>query len=380
VLWPSLKFLVQIKARLPRGRSLAAGEIGGLFAACEADPTPAGTRDAAILALLYAAGLRRSEAVALDCADWDVEAGELYVLGKGRRERLAYLQGGAAKALKSWLEVRGKASGSLLCPIGRGGRIEVRRLSAQAVLLVCRKRAEEAGVKRFSPHDLRRTFIGDLLDAGVDLSTVQQMAGHAQVTTTVRYDRKTRGPQAAGRSTSARALRTKAPAWSTQSAIATIRSTASSRSLQAHEINSVVDVRTRPASRWCPHFNRKPLAASLAEECIAYYWRGRHLGGLGNTRISEKGFVADMSDVLAMEMSQNVILLCSERHPRDCHRATKLTAWIHQNAPGTWAHHLLPPSDGLCKVIASPVLEESLDVERLWWELHPDGQYGRPEK
>ena len=176
--------------RLPRGRSLAAGEIGALFAACEADPTPAGARDAAILALLYAAGLRRSEAVALDRADWDVEAGELRIVGKGRRERLAYLHGGAAEALKSWLEVRGEASGPLLCPIDRGGRIEFRRLSAQAVLLACRKRAEEAGVKRFSPHDLRRTFIGDLLDAGVDLSTVQQMAGHAHVTTTVRYDRR----------------------------------------------------------------------------------------------------------------------------------------------------------------------------------------------
>ena len=111
--------------------------------------------------------------------------------GKGRKERMSYLPAGARAAVDAWVRVRGGEPGPLLSPVRKGGLVRVRRLSDQAVLYACQKRRRQApGVSPFSPHDLRRTTIGDLLDAGADLAAVQRLAGHAQVTTTARYDRR----------------------------------------------------------------------------------------------------------------------------------------------------------------------------------------------
>lgn len=116
--------------------------------------------------------------------------------------------------------------------------------------------------------------------------------------------------------------------------------------LREHAIDMLVDVRSRPASRWCPHFNRKRLQAALKEASIQYQWRGQFLGGLSDTRVSAEGFLVDMREVLSLAESRNVALMCAERHPRDCHRATKLTAWMHQEESHTPGHHLLPAADG----------------------------------
>jgi len=181
-----------IKAQtLPRGRALAAGEIAALMRSCAADASPAGVRDAALIACLYGAGLRRSEAVSLDISSHNAENGELRITGaKGRKDRLGYATNGSADALADWLAIRGGDAGPLFCPVNKAGKIVIRRMTDQSVLHILRKRGAEAGVAAFSPHDLRRTFISDLLDAGADISTVQQLANHANVQTTVRYDRR----------------------------------------------------------------------------------------------------------------------------------------------------------------------------------------------
>ena len=175
----------------PKGRSVGSGEMGALVGACLSDSSPAGIRDAAILALLYAAGLRRSEVVALDLADWDAESGGLRIVAsKGNKARTVYLGNGAKAALVGWIGARGDGLGPLLYRIRRGGNIVEERLTDQAIWVILEKRFRQAQVKPFTPHDLRRTFAGEMLDAGVDLVTVQKLMGHASPVTTSRYDRR----------------------------------------------------------------------------------------------------------------------------------------------------------------------------------------------
>lgn len=175
---------------LPRGRALAGGELGALINVCYQDDSPLGFRDAGLIAVLYAGGLRRSEIIKLDLASYDAETGALTVLsGKGGKDRVCYL-GTGSDALADWLKLRGNATGPLFYPIRRGGHIERHRMTEQSILFILKKRGDQAGVKAFSPHDMRRTFISDLLSAGADISTVQKLAGHADVQTTARYDRR----------------------------------------------------------------------------------------------------------------------------------------------------------------------------------------------
>jgi integrase len=183
----------QIKEkRLPRGRALADAEIAALLSTCAADPSVMGARDAAVIALLRGAGLRRSEVVKLDLANYDPANDHAITIrsGKGRKDRIVYLPEGAAAALADWLALRGDTPGPLFYPIAKGGKIQPRRMTDQAVLLVLQKRAVEARVRTFSPHDLRRTFISDLLDRGADIATVQRLAGHDDPNTTSKYDRR----------------------------------------------------------------------------------------------------------------------------------------------------------------------------------------------
>ena len=180
-------------SRLLSGRALASEEIVKLFATCTAD-TPKGARDAALLAVLYGCGLRRGELAGLDVEDFDPEDCSIVVHGKRNKQRTVYLSGGGCQYVAVWLEHRGDATGPLFCPVDQTGGIRISRLRGESVAYIVKRIQKVAGVDHFSAHDLRRSFVTALLDAGVDVLTVQKLAGHADVTTTARYDR--RGEQA----------------------------------------------------------------------------------------------------------------------------------------------------------------------------------------
>ena len=178
------------------GRELSTGEVRALFAACAADTTPAGARDAALLALALGGGLRRAELCRLTLADFEPDylpaqgLGRLVVAGKGNKERAVLIHNGALDALRDWVAVRGTASGPLFQPVNRGGNIGAGGMTGQAVAAALAKRGAEAGVADFTPHDCRRTYVTGLLEAGVDIATVAALAGHASVETTRIYDRR----------------------------------------------------------------------------------------------------------------------------------------------------------------------------------------------
>lgn len=178
-------------SREPRGRALTPAEVDAVFAACESGPGFVSARDAALLTVLYAGGLRRSEAVALDLADFeDGDEPALRVRsGKGNKERRVPLPGHAATRLRSWVRRRGFAPGALLVRSDAATGEPV-RMSSQGVYMRLRVIAARAGVPRFAPHDLRRTYISTLLDAQADIGSVALLAGHESVDTTARYDRR----------------------------------------------------------------------------------------------------------------------------------------------------------------------------------------------
>lgn len=174
----------------PRGRMLSPEEKRLLFEACARDATARGRRDACLLALMLGAGLRREE-----CARLRPEAVEdgglrLRVRGTRGREAVLPLHPEAARAVSDWMRVRGRAEGPLLCPVSWSGRVRAGlALTGQDVYRAVLSLAARAGVGRCTPHDLRRTFISELLDS-TDEWTAQRLARHKNSSTTGRYDRR----------------------------------------------------------------------------------------------------------------------------------------------------------------------------------------------
>jgi integrase/recombinase XerC len=147
-----------------------------------------GLRDRAILRLLFDLGLRRSEVVRLDLADYDTQTGTVAVLGKGRTAKVARtLPPPTHAALEAWLAVRGQQAGPLFGSLDRAGKGSG-RLSAAGLYALVRKLGEQAGLKVW-PHGLRHAAITQALDAtGGDVRAVQRFSRHRDLRTLLIYD------------------------------------------------------------------------------------------------------------------------------------------------------------------------------------------------
>jgi integrase/recombinase XerC len=142
-------------------------------------------RDRALFDLLYGTGIRVGEAVGLDVRDFDRERRELRVLGKGRKERVVPLPAEPCRSLETYLELR-RRPGLLAEPLLLNAR--GRRLTERGVRVVLRRRLTELGIaQRATPHTLRHSYATHLLDADVDLRTIQELLGHERLATTQRY-------------------------------------------------------------------------------------------------------------------------------------------------------------------------------------------------
>ncbi len=186
--------LAPIKGSSPvKGRDIEPVEIKRMIDAALADEnTRKGQRDAAIIAVMHCTGARRSSVVKINIEDINWKKRRITLrAAKGNKTYDVALNQGALAALRDWLAVLDEKSGPLFRPVNKRGGVTNRALSTEAIYAVIAERAAEAGLDESpTPHDLRRTLAGDLLDAGVDLVTVKDILGHANIETTVRYDRR----------------------------------------------------------------------------------------------------------------------------------------------------------------------------------------------
>jgi len=148
-----------------------------------------GTRDAAIIGIMYVAGLRRIEVVSLTVDSYNLETGKLIFTGKSDKQQTAYVTNGAAQTLNTWLPIRGNEPGALFVEVSKGEKVltqheelivtrfkeiagaklphkkpgqkiyRTSKMTTQAIYNMLARRATEAGLRNFSPHDMRRTFV-----------------------------------------------------------------------------------------------------------------------------------------------------------------------------------------------------------------------------
>lgn len=182
----------------PAGRHLEIDEIKKLLQAARSEPEPLNFRDQALIVFMYAGGLRRQEASALDLADYDLKTGAFEVRrGKRGKYRDLAIAEGYRDWLVPWVSYQKARRSEAMFVRWSGsekraahGHPTMFRLGRVGIDHALARVRELAGVAEFTPHDLRRSFATTLLDSGVDVMIVQDLMGHANLNTTKLYDRR----------------------------------------------------------------------------------------------------------------------------------------------------------------------------------------------
>lgn len=175
-----------------QGKILSVQESQKLIAACLSDKSPMGARDAAMIALGIASGMRRAEIVGAKLTDLNLTARMLLVMGIGKRVREVWFSSTVEQYLHDWLAYRGWAGGqSLFCAVIKNTVRTDWALKPNSFTRAVMKRGAQAGIV-LTPQDLRRTFATRMLEAGADLDSLRDALGHKSLATTQNYDKRPR--------------------------------------------------------------------------------------------------------------------------------------------------------------------------------------------
>jgi site-specific recombinase XerD len=173
------------------GQALSGKMVIKLLQTCNQETTQIDKRNTALLAIFLTSGLRRTEISKLKLSDYNKNSKTLRVIsGKGNKPRVQHLPEWISPYINHWLKLRGEQEGYLFNPLLRTKIPVLKPLSPSAIYHVVTTKTESLVGTRCTPHDLRRTYITELLNQNVDLITTSKMAGHANVTTTQIYDKR----------------------------------------------------------------------------------------------------------------------------------------------------------------------------------------------